>query len=295
MLLVSINNLADESWRLQGAAAAFLVGSLAVVLGAVNDQLRTLLTEPVIVVLGLGVATLLGAGLANWAVVRPLRTAVPIGIGYGMVVPMIVAALIALPLAPIAAVFAIIAWPVTIPTALAWLALLRWGRSRAKLTLVPSVSAAIVLAAVMLVIRFTQPGTMVSAETGTCVTFPGERIAEIAWSPDGEWLGVGSEGDAVGTVRLIEQATGRIIELARGPYVDVTAGLAVGRRWRNDVPRQRAGSVRRRRGRGRSALGCLADGTRGTLRRSADTGRGGSHLDVGRYRGSPVGRSGDLD
>jgi hypothetical protein len=61
------------------------------------------------------------------------------------------------------------------------------------------------------------------------VTFPGERIGAIAMSPDGAWLGVGSERDGEGIVRVIEQSSGKVIELARGQYVDaVGAGVAVG-------------------------------------------------------------------
>jgi hypothetical protein len=145
------------------------------------------------------------------------------------VVPILVAALIALPLAPIAAAFGIVAWPVTVPAALAWLALVRWDRSRVRLGEGPSAPASIILVTLLLLLRFTQPGATASAAAGQCLTFPGERIATIAWSPDGAWLGVGSERDGEGIVRVIDQASGKIFELARGPYVDAAStGVAVG-------------------------------------------------------------------
>lgn len=229
MLLVSTNNIRDDAWGLRGAAAAFLVGSLVVLVGGPIDQLRALLTEPRIVGLGLGVASLLGAGLARRVAIRRRSEAIRIAVNYGLVVPMLVGALIALPIAPIAALFAIVAWPVTVPAAMAWLALIRWDRSRARLGQVPTAAAAVLLTTFLLVVRFTQPAATVSASGGECVTFPGERIGAIALSPDGAWLGVGSERDGEGIVRVIEQSSGKIIELARSPYVDAAgAGVAVG-------------------------------------------------------------------
>jgi hypothetical protein len=228
MLLVGDDNAREASW-LQGATAAFLVGALAVIVGGATDQLRALLTEPQIVGLGLAVASLLGAALARRAAMSRLPVAIGIAVAYGLVVPMLVAALIALPLAPIAAMLATVAWPVTVPAAMAWLAVVRWDRSRVRLGQVPAAAAAVTLATLLLVLRFTQPAATFSAAAGECVTFPGERIAAIALSPDGVWLGVGSERDGEGIVRVIEQSSGKIIELARGPYVDaVGAGVAVG-------------------------------------------------------------------
>jgi WD40 repeat protein len=144
-------------------------------------------------------------------------------------VPILVASLIALPVAPIAAIFATEAWPVTVPAALGWLALMRWDRSRERLGATPSASAAIVLAAALLVLRFTLPSVTVSAVGGSCLAFPGETVRAIAWSPDGDWLGVASELDSAGIVRVIKQDSGKIIELARGPYINAAfSGLAVG-------------------------------------------------------------------
>lgn len=212
-----------------GAAAAFLVGSVAVLVGGTTDQLRALLTAPVIVLLSLAVASLLGAALGPRAVGSRWVAAIAIALAYGLVVPVIVAALIALPLAPIAAMFAPIAWPVTVTAAVAWLALIRWERTRRRLASVPSVGAATILATVLLALRFTQPNVTASSVIGQCVSFPGERIGSIAWSPDGSWLGIASERGGEGIVRVIAQPSGKITELARGPYVDATsAGVAVG-------------------------------------------------------------------
>ena len=229
MLLMSNTNPSSGQLRIAGAAAAFLAGSLAVIVGGATDPLRVLLASPVIVGLGLAVASSLGGALGPTVVANGWVRAVGIAAGYGLVVPVIVAVFIALPLAPIAAMFAPVAWPFTLPTAVAWLVLIRWGPSRRGLASVPSVGAATILATVLLALRFTQPNVTASSTTGECVSFPGERISSIAWSADGTWLGVGSVRDGEGTVRVIEQPSGKIFELARGPSVDAAfSGVAVG-------------------------------------------------------------------
>jgi hypothetical protein len=211
-----------------GSVAAFIAGSLAVILGSDIEPVRVLLLEPGIVVIGLAVAGGIGGGLGLKVVQGPLVEVIGIAIAYGALVPMIAGAVIALPVAPIAAAFGVVAWPVTIPTALAWLALVRWDRSRERLSTAPTAGAAVILATALLVIRFTQPAATMSAGAGQCVTFPGESIATIAWSPDAQWLGVGSESDGGGIVRVIEQDSNKISELARGPFVVPSSGVAVG-------------------------------------------------------------------
>ncbi len=209
--------------------AAFIVGSLAVILGdGASDVVQVLLMEPGIVVIGLAVAAGLGGGLGVKVVQRPLVGAIGVAIGYGALVPVIVAVVIALPFAPIAALVAVVAWPVTIPAALAWLALIRWDRSRRRLSTSATAATAVVLSITLLVIRFTLPAVTVSGEAGQCLTFPGENITTIAWSPDGEWLGVGSEADGGGIVRVIDQGSNKMSELARGPFVHAFSGVAVG-------------------------------------------------------------------
>jgi hypothetical protein len=218
-----------ERWWAQGAAGAFVVGCLTTILGGATDQLHVLLSEPIIVALGLFVATLLGAGLAHRATKSHPIVAVGTAVGYGLLVPVLVAVLIALPVAPIAAIFATAAWPITVPAALGWLALIRWDRSRERLAAAPSASAAVVLAVVLLVIRFTLPSVTASAVGGSCLAFPGEHVRAVTWSPDGNWLGVATEEGSGGVVRVIEQDTGKIIELARGPHINAAfTGLAVG-------------------------------------------------------------------
>jgi len=211
-----------------GTVAAFIIGALAVILaGRGSATVQALLSEPGIVVIGLSVAAGLGSGLGVKVLRRPLIDAIGVAIAYGALVPVIVAMVIALPFAPIAAFVAVVAWPVTIPAALGWLALIRWDRSRARLsTIVPAASAA-ALSVALLVIHFTLPAVTASAEGGACLTFPGENITTIALSPDAEWLGIGSEADAGGIVRVVQQSSNKIIELARGP-VAVWSGVAVG-------------------------------------------------------------------
>lgn len=218
-----------ESKLQPGTVAAFIAGSMAVILGdGASGTLRVLLSEPGIVVIGLAVAAGLGGGLGVKVVHGPLVDAIGVTIAYGAMVPMLAAAFIAFPVAPIAAIFGMVAWPVTIPAAFAWLALIRWDRSRRRLSTIAPAAPAVVLSTALLVIRFTQPAVTMSAEAGQCLTFPGENIATIAWSPDGEWLGVGSEADGGGIVRVIEQDSNKISELARGPFVAASSGVAVG-------------------------------------------------------------------
>ena len=218
----------DSKLLQPGTVAAFIAGSLALILGGAMEPVRGLLTEPGIVLIGLSVAAGLGGGLGLKVVRRPLVEAICIAIAYGALVPMLAAAIIALPVAPLAAAVAVIAWPLTIPTALAWLALIRWDRSRIRLSTIAPAATAVVLSTALLLIRFTQPAATTTAAAGRCLTFPGEDIATIAWSPDGEWLGVGSEGDGIGIVRVIEQGSNTISELARGPFVVARLGVAVG-------------------------------------------------------------------
>ena len=224
------NNVLPVDSKLQpGTVAAFIVGSLAVILGGrASDVVTAFLSEPGIVVIGLSVAAGLGSGLGVRVPQRPLVDAIGVAIAYGALVPVIVAVVIAFPVAPLAALVAIAAWPVTIPTALVWLALIRWDRSRVRLSTVAPAATAVVLSTALLFIRFTQPATTMSAEAGQCLTFPGESIRTIAWSPDGEWLGIGSEADGGGIVRVIDQDSNEISELARGPFVEAASGVAVG-------------------------------------------------------------------
>lgn len=211
-----------------GMTAAFVVGSIAVIRGDVTEVSRVLLSEPGIVLIGLAVAAGLGGRFGLEVAQGPLVPAIGIAIAYGALVPMLAAAVIALPVAPLAAIIAVVVWPVTIPAALIWLALIRWDRSRARLSTTAPAATAIALSTGMLIIHFTLPAVSISAEAGQCLRFPGENIATIAWSPDGDWLGVASEGDSGGIVRVVQQDLNKIYELARGPFVDASAGVAVG-------------------------------------------------------------------
>jgi hypothetical protein len=212
-----------------GALLAFVVGVIAVLAGGLDEQLRALLGEPLIVGLGLVTVTILGGALSDKVIEASRTRAVGIALLYGQAVPAIVALLIAFPLAPIAIGFSVLAWPITIPAALGWVALLRLQTQQARGRRALRGAIAVVLAGALLGLRFTQPVTSISAAGAACISFPGERIENLAWSPDGEWLGLASErDDAEGIIRLIEQRTGRVVELARGPHLSVSSGIAVG-------------------------------------------------------------------
>jgi hypothetical protein len=231
MLPVSSTKEANGPVAIAGAAAAFVAGSAAVLLGGRFASVQPLTTEPLFIGLGLAVAGVLGARLARSAVRLHPLAAIALALGYGMLVPALVATFIVLPallVAPIAIGFSVAAWSLTIPAAVGWLALLRLPRARDRLAHGPTAALVVALSAGLLVLRFTQPGIIASAGGSECLSFPGERIGAIAWSPDGAWLAVGSETDDGGVVRLIENGTGRIVELARGPHIEAaSAGVAV--------------------------------------------------------------------
>jgi WD40 repeat protein len=214
-----------------GAAAALVAGSAAVLLGGRLASVQPLTTEPLFIGLGLAVAGVLGARLAGPAVRLHPPAAIALALSYGMLVPALVAMFIVLPallVAPIAIGFSVIAWSLTIPAAVGWLALVRLPRARDRLAQGPTATLVVALSAGLLVLRFTQPGMLTSAGGSACLMFPGERIGAIAWSPDGAWLAVGSENGDGGVVRLIEDGTGQIVEVARGPHVEAaSAGVAV--------------------------------------------------------------------
>lgn len=230
MLLVSSmnNGRAGRGSFAGGALVAFVVGVIAVLVGGFDERLRALLAEPILVGLGLVVASILGGALSGKVINVSRTRAVAISLIYGLAVPASVALLIALPVAPIALGFSMLAWPITIPAALAWLVLLRLQARRERGRREARRAVAFGLAVALLAVRFTQPLTSTSAAGAACITFPGERIESLSWSPDGEWLGLASERDAEGIIRLVEQRTGRVVELARGPNVSVSSGIAVG-------------------------------------------------------------------
>ena len=230
MLVVSSMNIGRvrRASFVDGAMVAFVVGVIAVLVGGFDDRLRALLAEPILVGLGLVSASILGGALSGKVINASRTRAIAISLIYGLAVPASVALLIALPVAPIALGFSMLAWPITIPAAFAWLVLLRLQARRERGRREARSALAFVLAVALLAFRFTQPLTSTSAAGATCITFPGERIESLAWSPDGEWLGLASERDAEGIVRLVEERTGRVVELARGPHVSVLSGIAVG-------------------------------------------------------------------
>jgi hypothetical protein len=140
-----------------------------------------------------------------------------------------VAAVIAFPVAPIAIAYSTTAWPMTVPAALTWMVLLRLQArhqihgSNARRAL------AVALAAGLLFVGFTQPIMTISTAGAHCIAFPGERTQSLAWSPDADWLGLASgQDDGQGVIRVVEQRTGRVVELDRGLQVEVLSGIAVG-------------------------------------------------------------------
>jgi hypothetical protein len=216
--------------RVGGAVAALISGAVALFLTRTTDAASSLAALPILNVLGLGVATAFGAGLARHAVAASPFASVLLAIVLGVAVPALVAAAVVLPvplLIPIAVFVSPSAWPLTVPAAMGWLALLRWRHTRIRLG-TPWLAAAVTgLAVVLVLVRYTQPWVTTSAD-GRCVGFPGEQVEAIAWSPDGEWLAVGSQRNYTeGVIRLVSATTGDVVELVRRQGVRVYDGLAV--------------------------------------------------------------------
>jgi len=212
-----------------GAVIAFVVGSVALALGEATQQLRALVEERPLASLGLAIASGLGAVLSNRIVRGDRWQAVAASIAFGVAVPAIVSVVIALPVAPIAIVYSMAAWPITVPAAFAWMVLLRLQARHNSHGSNARRALAVALAAALLFVGFTQPVMTTSAAGAHCIAFPGERTRALAWSPDADWLGLASsQDDGQGVVRVVERTTGRVIELDRGMQVDLLSGIAVG-------------------------------------------------------------------
>ena len=218
----------SRSVRVAGAAAAVVAGALVTWLTRSSDAIGPFAGIPIVVGLGLVVSAVLGSMLARRAVAARPLPAVLTGLALGVLVPALVAAVVALPFAPIAVFVSPKLWPLTVPAGLVWLLLLRWPPSRDRLQTPVVAALAIMLSGALIVVRFTEPIWTAGAAGGSCVTFPGERIEALEWSPNGDWLWIGSERDYTeGIVRVMNMATGEVTEVARGTSVRVTSGLAI--------------------------------------------------------------------
>jgi hypothetical protein len=216
-------------FHLAGAVAAVLSGSVVTWLAREANDVAVLTNLPVLILLGLLAAAFLGAAFAARTIAAPPFPAVLLAFAVGLLSPAIVAGVVVLPLAPIAILFSPIAWPITMPAALGWLVLVRWPRTRTRLDRPGFAFVALALSGVLLGLRYTQPFESTGPGGGSCIAFPGESIETIAWSPDGEWLGIGSERSyAEGHVRVLRASTGDVLELAHGDTVQAAWGLAVG-------------------------------------------------------------------
>src|SRR5262245_4790369 len=114
--------------RLGGAVAAVIAGVASMAATRVIDVAGPLGALPPLQLLGVGVAVLYGAWLAPAAQQAKRPGAVVLGLAYGAIVPATVAAVLTIaapPIVPIAVAVSVVAWPLTMPAALAWLALVR--------------------------------------------------------------------------------------------------------------------------------------------------------------------------
>lgn len=214
---------------LAGAVAAVVSGSVMTWLARWANDVAPLTNLPLLILPGLIAAAWLGAAFAARAVAAPRFPAVLLALAVGLLAPAIVAGVVVLPLAPIAILFSPMAWPLTMPAALGWLVLVRWPGTRTRLDRPAFAVVALALSGMLLGIRYTQPFQTTGPGGGRCISFPGESIETIGWSPDGEWVGIGSERSyAEGYVRALRASTGEVLELAHGADVQAMWGLAVG-------------------------------------------------------------------
>jgi hypothetical protein len=218
----------DEDHFLLGAACAVIGGSLVVFIDGFEGFTADLLGVPALVILGTALAAAAGGVLASKVIRASIAEAVAAALALGAVVP-IVAGAVAVPL--IGAIGGPAVWPATIPAGLLWMvAVRRLGSLPRRPHQVLRGGLALGLALVLLAIRSTQPSWYGSSSELRCVSFPGEHISSLAWSPDAAWLGIGSNIEyREGIVRLLDTVTGKLVELARGPGIDTeVAGVAVG-------------------------------------------------------------------
>jgi hypothetical protein len=221
----------EDRYFVVGAACAVIAGCLVAFIDGFGGVPGVLLSEPRVVALGLTVAAIGGGLLARRIVDAPLVRALFIALLLGVAVPIVTGAIVVLPFAPFGAVAGREMWPVTVPAGLMWMIAVRsLARRPAPPRQSIRVGIAFSLALVLLLIRYTQPAWVNSSDGTRCLSFPGEEIGSIAWSPDGLWLGIGSSRDFnLGIIRVLERSTGRIFDLAAGTGIDTNlAGVAVG-------------------------------------------------------------------
>ena len=221
----------EDDHFLLGAACAVIAGYLVVFVDGFTGLPGELLSEPAFLAVGLVVAAVGGGLLARRVVQAEMISALFSALLFGFAVPVVTGAIVVLPLAPFGAVAGLDMWPVTVPAGLIWMVAVRsLARHPERPQQSIRVGLAFGLAFVLLLVRYTQTAWVSSSDGTRCVSFPGEEIGSIAWSPDGLWLGIAStRGYDIGIVRVLERPTGRVFDLAAGAGIDSNlAGVAVG-------------------------------------------------------------------
>jgi hypothetical protein len=216
-------------WSVAGWSLGLLVGAIAVLAARLAPALNPM-NLPLLLLIGLGWAAFMGAYLGGRVAPASRRAAV----GWAIVMGVAVAALTAASVVPVppfvlvAIAVSPTAWPVTLPAAAAWVALLRWTKLRTLMERPTGVLVAAAMSFALLVWRFQAPLVLGSIERELCASYPGERIVATAWSPGGRWLAFASErGYTVETVRLLDVTTGAISTVDSGSALAAGLGLAV--------------------------------------------------------------------
>jgi hypothetical protein len=226
---MTLRSLAVLRWA--SAVAALIVGAISIAATRAWDVLGPLATMPLFQLLGLGAAVAIAPFLGPRVAVASPATAFVFTLVYGALVPAAVGGLLGillLPLLPIVIGVSMAAWPLTMPAAFAWAALLRWRRSRDRLGSPATAALVGVLALLVVALRFTQPLITRSEGGALCASYPGESIEVIAWSPGGRWLAFASRhGYTRESIRIVDAESGRIHDLVSGEGVMATFGMAL--------------------------------------------------------------------
>lgn len=229
MLLVDSMKREDDRFVL-GATSAVISGSLVAFVVRQADFAGELLDEPLLLGIGLFFAGLGGGILARRVIGVPWMDALANGILLGLLVPVATGGIVATIFAPIGMIVGTIMWPATVPAGLLWTVIVRGLADRPTFDQAARGVLALALSLALLAVRYTQPAWRGPIDGLRCLSFPGEDIASIAWTPDGSLLAIGSMPSYdEGVIRLLDPRTGTVHELARGPAIVPEYGrLAVG-------------------------------------------------------------------
>jgi hypothetical protein len=206
------------------------VGATALVVARVLGAVTPFGGMPIIELLGIVYAVLLGAYLAPRVSRLATGPSAYIGAVYGAAAAAAVAATI-MPIPPlvfIALAASAMAWPLAVPAGVAWAVAIRSPQVRGFLGHPIRATIAVVGALALLGWRYTQPLVIGAVDGQLCVSFAGESIQLSSWSPSGRWLAISSNRGYLEThLRILDTDSGRIHAVDVGDGVLSDLGVAI--------------------------------------------------------------------